>query len=67
MEVMTLLTAIPFFLSSGLMAHRSFPCHPLPRATFRSSNATGSDEALSSSVSEVDPTRLHIVTPSPNH
>jgi hypothetical protein len=38
-----------------------------PRATFRSGNASGSDEAFSAGVAEVDPTRLHIVTPSPNH
>lgn len=37
------------------------------RATLHSGNASGSDGAFSVGVAEVDPARLHIVTPSPNH
>jgi hypothetical protein len=47
--------------TGGFLASR------FPSASFRSDNASGSDEVFSAGVAEVDPTRLHIVTPSPNH
>ncbi|MGB7510277.1 MAG: HEAT repeat domain-containing protein [Pelodictyon phaeoclathratiforme] len=38
-----------------------------PKARFRSGNATGSDEAFSKGVADVDPARLQVVAPYGNH
>jgi len=38
-----------------------------PGATFRSGNATGSDETFSSGVAKIDPARLHLVAPTARH
>ncbi|MBK1829594.1 hypothetical protein JIN77_02565 [Verrucomicrobiaceae bacterium R5-34] len=39
----------------------------LPNSIFRSWNATGSDEAFSQGVGQIDPSRLEIVAPTKNH
>ena len=38
-----------------------------PRARFRSGNATGSDEAFSKGIAQVDPSRLQVVAPYHGH